>query len=146
MLAQVLAHNSCTGHAKQVKVCEDSSEAKCFASHVQLSWASTVVPGCASSVYTLLHHALPCLACLGLSCLVCQCKKLVLCAGLVLPRLPKAALPLAVGTVGALIMPHNMYLQSAVVQSRYHTSLGLDEVLFLIVRQELVHVFASAHM
>ena len=38
--------------------------------------------------------------------------------GLVLPRLPKAALPLAVGTVGALIMPHNMYLQSAVVQSR----------------------------
>ena len=42
-----------------------------------------------------------------------------MCAGLVLPRLPKAALPLAVGTVGALIMPHNMYLQSAVVQSRY---------------------------
>ena len=42
----------------------------------------------------------------------------VVCAGLVLPRLPKAALPLAVGTVGALIMPHNMYLQSAVVQSR----------------------------
>ena len=46
----------------------------------------------------------------------------VLTAGLVLPRLPKAALPLAVGTVGALIMPHNMYLQSAVVQSRYHTA------------------------
>lgn len=41
------------------------------------------------------------------------------CTGLLLPRLPKAALPLAVGTVGALIMPHNMYLQSAVVQSRY---------------------------
>ena len=39
-------------------------------------------------------------------------------SGLIVPRLPKAALPLAVGTVGALIMPHNMYLQSAVVQSR----------------------------
>ena len=50
--------------------------------------------------------------------LLCAAMACVVCAGLVLPRLPKAALPLAVGTVGALIMPHNMYLQSAVVQSR----------------------------
>jgi len=50
--------------------------------------------------------------------LQCAAMLCVACAGLVLPRLPKAALPLAVGTVGALIMPHNMYLQSAVVQSR----------------------------
>mmetsp|Transcript_51474 Transcript_51474/g.129994 ORF Transcript_51474/g.129994 Transcript_51474/m.129994 type:complete len:535 (+) Transcript_51474:102-1706(+) len=38
--------------------------------------------------------------------------------GLVVPRLPSTALSQAVGMVGCIIMPHNLFLHSALVQSR----------------------------
>ncbi|RKP39422.1 natural resistance-associated macrophage protein-domain-containing protein, partial [Dimargaris cristalligena] len=38
--------------------------------------------------------------------------------GLVIPRVPKAAITQAVGMVGAVIMPHNIFLHSALVMSR----------------------------
>ena len=38
--------------------------------------------------------------------------------GLFIPRLPAAAVPFAVGALGALIMPHNIYFASAIVNSR----------------------------
>ena len=39
-------------------------------------------------------------------------------AGLLIPRLPRSALQLAVAIVGAGIMPANFYLHSALVHSR----------------------------
>ena len=39
-------------------------------------------------------------------------------AGLFIPHLPRSALSVAVALVGAVIMPHNIYLHSALVQSR----------------------------
>lgn len=36
--------------------------------------------------------------------------------GLVIPDIPRRAVMQAVGTVGAVIMPHNVYLHSALVQ------------------------------
>jgi Mn2+/Fe2+ NRAMP family transporter len=39
-------------------------------------------------------------------------------AGLVIPRLPRSALQMAVAIVGAGIMPANFYLHSALVHSR----------------------------
>lgn len=42
-------------------------------------------------------------------------------AGLVTPRLPdKEALTIALGILGATVMPHNLYLHSSVVQTRAH--------------------------
>lgn len=38
--------------------------------------------------------------------------------GWAIPRVPKSALTQAVGTIGAVIMPHNIFLHSALVQSR----------------------------
>ncbi|GFH18986.1 uncharacterized protein HaLaN_15871 [Haematococcus lacustris] len=38
--------------------------------------------------------------------------------GLVVPRLPRAYVPTAVALFGSLIMPHNIYLHSALVQTR----------------------------
>ena len=35
-----------------------------------------------------------------------------------IPRLPRSAVNMAVGILGAVIMPHNIYLHSALVQSR----------------------------
>lgn len=42
----------------------------------------------------------------------------LMCAGLLIPRLPRSALQLAVAIVGAGIMPANFYLHSALVHSR----------------------------
>ncbi|MCO5608493.1 hypothetical protein L7F22_062704 [Adiantum nelumboides] len=39
-------------------------------------------------------------------------------AGLLIPRIPSGTTSQAVGVVGALIMPHNIFLHSALVQSR----------------------------
>lgn len=39
-------------------------------------------------------------------------------SGLIIPRLPTSALPEAVALFGSLIMPHNIYLHSALVQTR----------------------------
>ena len=39
-------------------------------------------------------------------------------AGLIIPRLPRSALQMAVAIVGAGIMPANFYLHSALVHSR----------------------------
>lgn len=39
-------------------------------------------------------------------------------AGFVTPRVPRASIGQAVALVGSLIMPHNIYLHSALVQSR----------------------------
>lgn len=41
-------------------------------------------------------------------------------AGMVIPRLPRSDLTWATAIVGAIIMPHNIYLHSALVQSRWH--------------------------
>jgi manganese transport protein len=38
--------------------------------------------------------------------------------GVVVPSLPPAALPIAMGMLGATVMPHNLYLHSSVVLSR----------------------------
>ena len=38
--------------------------------------------------------------------------------GFVVPRLPRSNISQAVALVGSLIMPHNIYLHSALVQSR----------------------------
>lgn len=38
--------------------------------------------------------------------------------GLVWPRLPRSAVSLAVGALGALVMPHNIYFHSAIVNAR----------------------------
>ena len=38
--------------------------------------------------------------------------------GLIVPRLPTYAVTQAVGTIGAVIMPHNLYLHSGLVLSR----------------------------
>ena len=40
-------------------------------------------------------------------------------AGLLVPRLPRSALQMAVAIVGAGIMPANFYLHSALVHSRW---------------------------
>ena len=46
-------------------------------------------------------------------------KSPVICAaGLVVPQLPRSDLTWATAIVGAIIMPHNIYLHSALVQSR----------------------------
>jgi Mn2+/Fe2+ NRAMP family transporter len=37
---------------------------------------------------------------------------------LIIPRLPAKDVTVAVGIVGAIVMPHNLYLHSALVQSR----------------------------
>lgn len=39
-------------------------------------------------------------------------------SGLIIPSVPKSAVSIAVGIVGAVIMPHNIFLHSALVQSR----------------------------
>lgn len=39
-------------------------------------------------------------------------------AGLIFPTVPRTAVDKAVGIVGAVIMPHNIFLHSALVQSR----------------------------
>jgi len=41
---------------------------------------------------------------------------------LAVPRLPASDVTVAVGIVGAVIMPHNLYLHSALVQSRWDCS------------------------
>ena len=38
--------------------------------------------------------------------------------GTLLPRIPKGTLNYAIGVVGAVIMPHNLYLHSALVLTR----------------------------
>ena len=38
--------------------------------------------------------------------------------GLVIPSLPKGAWPAALGLIGAVIMPHNLYLHSSLVLTR----------------------------
>lgn len=38
--------------------------------------------------------------------------------GLVIPSLPSSSVPLAAGLLGSIIMPHNLYLHSALVHSR----------------------------
>jgi NRAMP (natural resistance-associated macrophage protein)-like metal ion transporter len=38
---------------------------------------------------------------------------------LIIPKLPPQYVTVAVGIVGAVIMPHNLYLHSALVQSRW---------------------------
>lgn len=44
---------------------------------------------------------------------------ITLCGTLVqIPQLPRSAVNMAVGILGAVIMPHNIYLHSALVQSR----------------------------
>lgn len=45
-------------------------------------------------------------------------KHLCRLAGLVFPSVPSSAVDKAVGIVGAVIMPHNIFLHSALVQSR----------------------------
>lgn len=40
-------------------------------------------------------------------------------AGIAIPRMTKSSIHYAVAIVGAVIMPHNIYLHSALVQSRY---------------------------
>jgi natural resistance-associated macrophage protein len=39
-------------------------------------------------------------------------------AGLFIPRMPASAVPFAVGALGALVMPHNIYFASALVNTR----------------------------
>ena len=50
---------------------------------------------------------------LGPHCLCCAP------AGLVLPSLSRSAIPTACGLLGAIIMPHNLFLHSALVHSRW---------------------------
>ena len=40
-------------------------------------------------------------------------------AGIAIPRMTRSSVHYAVAIVGAIIMPHNIYLHSALVQSRY---------------------------
>jgi NRAMP (natural resistance-associated macrophage protein)-like metal ion transporter len=39
-------------------------------------------------------------------------------AGMIIPRVPAGSENIAVGLLGAVVMPHNLFLQSALVQSR----------------------------
>ena len=43
----------------------------------------------------------------------------LLATGLVLPSLTRTAIPTACGLLGAIIMPHNLFLHSALVHSRW---------------------------
>lgn len=38
--------------------------------------------------------------------------------GAIVPDIPKGALPAALGLIGAVIMPHNLYLHSSLVLTR----------------------------
>jgi Mn2+/Fe2+ NRAMP family transporter len=53
-------------------------------------------------------------------CPSCQpCVPVCAHAGLVLPSLTRSAIPTACGLLGAIIMPHNLFLHSALVHSRW---------------------------
>ena len=49
----------------------------------------------------------------------CVCLPVCARAGLVLPSLTRSAIPTACGLLGAIIMPHNLFLHSALVHSRW---------------------------
>lgn len=67
------------------------------------------LPTCLDTLQCRTGQAKNCAALLNQYCLA---------AGLVLPRLPASSVHFAVAIVGAIIMPHNIYLHSALVQSR----------------------------
>ncbi|KAK9835822.1 hypothetical protein WJX74_008692 [Apatococcus lobatus] len=54
----------------------------------------------------------------GIMCSLAGVRALDVAEGLAIPRLPGPALQMAVAIVGAVIMPHNIYLHSALVHSR----------------------------
>ena len=62
----------------------------------------------------------------------------VLDAGLVIPRLPRPALQMAVAIVGAGIMPANFYLHSALVHSRCTSDQPLP--IFVTASQFYLHL------
>jgi len=63
--------------------------------------------------------------------------------GLVLPRLPASALQYAVGMVGCIIMPHNLFLHSALVQSRVVRIGEEREAVFLFAVESSAAIFTS---
>ncbi len=61
-------------------------------------------------------------------------------AGLLVPRLPRSALKMAVAIVGAGIMPANFYLHSALVHSRsVPATCNLLGTASLPYRQSILH-------
>ncbi|HIJ96485.1 MAG TPA: Nramp family divalent metal transporter [Desulfuromonadales bacterium] len=48
--------------------------------------------------------------------------------GWILPTVPLGALPVIVGVLGAVVMPHNIFLHSEVIQSRQVSELGDDAI------------------
>lgn len=49
-------------------------------------------------------------------------------AGLVVPRMDSKNIPFAVGAMGAMLMPYNLYLQSSLVLSRWGSEVGSELV------------------
>lgn len=63
--------------------------------------------------------------------------------GLLVPRLPPSALQQAVGMVGCVIMPHNLFLHSALVQSRVVPDGDEAEAVFLFTIESTAAIFTS---
>ncbi|CAJ1361042.1 unnamed protein product [Effrenium voratum] len=63
--------------------------------------------------------------------------------GLVVPRLPPKALPQVVGMIGCVIMPHNLFLHSALVQSRVVQTGGEEEAIGLFTIESTVAILTS---
>src|SRR6185295_11397575 len=70
--------------------------------------------------------------CFGIQLFLSQPEWAALAVGLVVPRIPDAeAFYIALGILGATVMPHNLYLHSALVQTRdvEATSLGRRQAI-----------------
>jgi len=60
----------------------------------------------------------------------------------VLPRIPLGSIPLVMSVMGAVVMPHNLFLHSEVIQSR-HWNLEGNEVIRKKLNYEFVDTLAS---
>lgn len=66
--------------------------------------------------------------------------------GILIPEVPQGSVEMAVGTLGAVIMPHNVFLHSALVQSReVHrgTKKKIDEAVWYFSLESAISLFFS---
>lgn len=91
----------------------------CCASAGHLTAAAQVSNTRTSLLYLKTHTAAQCCTCLRMSYLCTASHARWGCAGVLIPKITRSALQPAVAVLGAVIMPHNIYLHSALVHSRY---------------------------
>lgn len=63
--------------------------------------------------------------------------------GFVIPYMPNSAVQQVVGMVGCVVMPHNLYLHSALVQSRVIDDGAEKEAIFLFTIESSIAIFVT---